>query len=165
MDTRLGRGADAVEQVQVVQMEDKEAAVSPIGDFIALVGGFAAALFAAALKWYTPSAEALKRNPGLKALKGMNPHNPVGVICFVLGVGVFAFAVLMLVGRFINPNFRLIRSPGWVYGFSASVIFMAAIVGLVVPPNIGAFAAGINAGLILELLAAAAIGIGGLLKF
>lgn len=154
-----------MEQVQVVQVEGADAAISPIGDFISLVGGFAAALFAAALKWYAPSEAALRGNPTLKALRGMNPHNPIGVICFVLGVSVFAFAVLMLVGRFINPHFKLIRSPGWIYGFSASVIFMAAIVGLVVPPNVGGFPSGISAGLMLELMAAAAIGVGGLLKF
>ena len=159
------RGAGTVEQVQVVQAEGADAAISPVGDFIALVGGFAAALFAVALKWYTPSGAALRQDSALKALRGINPHNPVGVICFVLGVSVFAFAILVLVGRFVNPQFKLIRSPGWIYGFAASVIFMAAIVGLVVPPNIGGFQSGINAGLILELMAAAAIGVGGLLKF
>ncbi|PKQ28890.1 MAG: hypothetical protein CVT63_00560 [Candidatus Anoxymicrobium japonicum] len=130
--------------------------VSPVGDFIALVGGFAAVVFAMALTWYTTPGE---------ALKGVNPGNPVGVICFAMGAGVFAFAVVMLVGRFINPHFRLIRSPGWVYSFGASVIFMACIVGLAVPPNIAGVQAGVSTGVILELFAASAISVGGLLKF
>ena len=86
-------------------------------------------------------------------------------MCFVVGVGVFMFAVVVLVGRFINPNFRLFRSPGWVYAMGASIIFMACIVGLAVPPNIAGLQATIGAGIILELFAAAAIGVGGLLKF
>lgn len=133
----------------------KDESVSPIGDFIALVGGFAAALFAIALNWYTRAGQ-----PPMKGVKA-----PVGVISFALGVGVFAFAVVMLVGRFINPDFRLMRSPGWVYGFAASVIFMVCIVGLVVTPKLGGQTSNINAGIILELLAASAIGVGGLLKF
>ncbi|MHB8893883.1 MAG: hypothetical protein ACYC99_01730 [Candidatus Geothermincolia bacterium] len=140
----------------VTPEEMKDDAVSPVGDFIALVGGFAAVIFAVALKWYTHGAQ---------SYKGVNPHNPIGVICFVVGVGVFVFAILVLVGRFINPNFRLMRSPGWVYAMGASIIFMACIVGLAVPPNIAGAQASISAGVILELFAGAAIGVGGLLKF
>jgi hypothetical protein len=144
----------------VVPEEVTDDAVSPVGDFIALVGGFAAVIFAVALTWYTPA-----KGVAEKALRGVHVKNPVGIICFAVGAGVFAFAIVVLVGRFINPNFRLIRSPGWVYAFGASIIFMACIVGLAVPPNIGAAQAGIGAGVILELFAASAIGIGGLLKF
>jgi hypothetical protein len=153
-----------VEQMGVAAPEEcKEEAVSPIGDFIALVGGFAAVIFAAALNWYTPAARAAAA--GGKALKGIHPDNPVGVICFVVGAAVFAFAAFVLIGRFINPSFRLIRSPGWVYAFGASVIFMACIVGLAIPPNIGGLQANISAGPIVELFAASAIAVGGLLKF
>jgi len=149
-----------VEMGAIAPEEMQDDAVSPVGDFIALVGGFAAVIFAIAVKWYSPAA-----GHAGKALKGVNPSNPVGVICFAVGAGVFAFAVVVLVGRFINPNFRLVRSPGWVYAFGASIIFMACIVGLAVPPNIAGFQATISAGLILELFAGAAIGVGGLLKF
>lgn len=149
----MGMGAVAPEEI-------KDDAVSPVGDFIAMVGAFAAVIFAVALTWYTPA-----QGSGGKALKGVNPANPIGVICFVVGVAVFAFAVVVLVGRFINPTFRLIRSPGWVYAFGASTIFMACIVGLAVPPNIEGVRASIGAGVILELFAASAIGVGGLLKF
>lgn len=142
--------------------EIKDDAISPVGDFIALVGGFAAVIFAVALKWYSPAASVSSK---AKALRGINAGNPIGVICFVVGVAVFVFAVLVLIGRFINPNFRLMRSPGWVYALGASIIFMACIVGLAVPPNIAGLQAGISAGIILELFAAAAIGVGGLLKF
>lgn len=142
--------------------EMKDDAISPVGDFIAMVGGFAAVIFAIALTWYTP-AESVKNVA--KALKGVNAHNPVGVICFAAGAGVFAFAIIVLIGRFINPNFRLVRSPGWIYAFGASIIFMACIVGIAVPPNISSAQAGISAGVILEFFAAAAIGVGGLLKF
>ena len=151
---QMGMGAVTPEEV-------KDDAISPVGDFIALVGGFAAVVFALALKWYSPAAAA----HGEKALRGVNVHNPVGIICFALGAFTFAFAIVVLVGRFINPNFRLVRSPGWVYAFTASVIFMACIVGLAVPPNIGVAQSGIGAGVILELFAAAAIGVGALLKF
>jgi hypothetical protein len=151
----VGMGAIALEEI-------KDDAVSPVGDFIALVGGFAAVIFAIAVKWYSPAAAVAGR---AKALKGVNPSNPVGVICFAVGAGVFAFAVVVLVGRFVNPNFRLVRSPGWVYAFGASIIFMACIVGLAVPPNIAGLQATISAGVILELFAGAAIGVGGLLKF
>jgi hypothetical protein len=160
------RGAKPVENVgmggAVTPADVKDESVSPIGDFIALVGGFAAVIFALALKWYSPAAKVAGQ---YKALKGVNPSNPVGVVCFALGAGVFAFAIVVLVGRFINPHFRLIRSPGWVYAFAASVMFMACIVGLAVPPNIGGVQAGISAGIILELFAASAIAVGGLLKF
>lgn len=142
--------------------EIKDDAVSPVGDFIALVGGFAAVIFSIALTWYSPADSV--RSVG-KALKGVNPHNPVGVICFAVGAGVFAFAVVVLIGRFINPHFRLVRSPGWVYAFGASVIFMACIVGIAVPPNIAGAQASVSAGVILQLFAASAIGVGGLLKF
>jgi len=147
----------------VAPEEMKDEAVSPVGDFIALVGGFAAVVFALALKWYTPSGAAIAH--GGKALRGVNVANPVGIVCFAAGAFTFAFAIFVLVGRFINPNFRLVRSPGWVYAVTASVIFMAGIVGLAVPPNIAGFQAGISAGVILELFAGAAIGVGGLLKF
>jgi hypothetical protein len=146
----------------VTPEETKDDAISPVGDFIALVGGFAAVIFAIALKWYSPAAAVASR---AKALKGVNAGNPIGVVCFVVGVAVFVFAILVLVGRFINPNFRLMRSPGWVYAMGAAIIFMACIVGLAVPPNIAGMQAGISAGIILELFAGAAIGVGGLLKF
>lgn len=151
----MGMGAVTPEEI-------RDDAVSPVGDFIALVGGFAAVIFAVALKWYSPAAALAGR---AKSLKGVNAGNPVGVVCFAVGVGVFMFAVVVLVGRFINPNFRLFRSPGWVYAMGASIIFMACIVGLAVPPNIAGLQATIGAGIILELFAAAAIGVGGLLKF
>ena len=165
-DIAREKGAKSVEQIgmgAVTPEEVRDDAVSPVGDFIALVGGFAAVIFAIALHWYTPTAAAVKL--GGHALKGVNAANIVGVVCFVVGVGVFMFAVVVLVGRFINPNFRLMRSPGWVYAMGASIIFMACIVGLAVPPNIKGFQAGISSGIILELFAAAAIGVGGLLKF
>lgn len=152
---QMGMGAVTPEEV-------RDDAVSPVGDFIALVGGFAAVVFAIALKWYSPVAAVASR---AKAIRGVNAANIVGVVCFVVGVGVFVFAIVVLIGRFINPNFRLVRSPGWVYAMGAAVIFMACIVGLAVPPNIGGLQATIGAGVILELFAAAAIGVGGLLKF
>jgi hypothetical protein len=154
-----------VEQVgtEVAQEECKEEAVSPIGDFIALVGGFAAVVFAAAINWYTPSTLAAAR--GGKALKGVNAGNPVGVICFIVGAAVFIFAGFMLIGRFINPNFRLVRSPGWAYAAGSAVIFMACIVGLALPPNIMNLQAGVSAGVVVTLFAGAAIAVGGLLKF
>jgi hypothetical protein len=164
-DIAREKGAKPVEQMgmgAVTPEEIRDDAVSPVGDFIALVGGFAAVIFAVALKWYSPAAALAGR---AKSLKGVNAGNPVGVVCFVVGVGVFMFAVVVLVGRFINPNFRLFRSPGWVYAMGASIIFMACIVGLAVPPNIAGLQATIGAGIILELFAAAAIGVGGLLKF
>jgi len=164
-DIAREEGAKPVEQMgmgAVTPEEIRDDAVSPVGDFIALVGGFAAVIFAVALKWYSPAAALAGR---AKSLKGVNAGNPVGVVCFVVGVGVFMFAVVVLVGRFINPNFRLFRSPGWVYAMGASIIFMACIVGLAVPPNIAGLQATIGAGIILELFAAAAIGVGGLLKF
>ncbi len=147
----------------VAAEEVKDEAVSPIGDFIALVGGFAAVIFAAALNWYVPAASVANR--GAKALRGIHVNNPVGIISFVVGAAVFAFAVFVLIGRFINPYFRLARSPGWVYGAGAAIIFMACIVGLAVPPNIMGVQAGISAGVIVELFAASAIAVGGLLKF
>ena len=151
-----------VEQMGVAAPEEcRDEAVSPIGDFIAMVGGFAAVVFAAALTWYTPAAGAV----GQDALKGIHVDNPIGVICFVTGAGVFAFAAFVLIGRFINPSFRLIRSPGWVYALGASILFMACIVGLAVPPNIGVMQAGISAGPIVTLFAASAVAVGGLLKF
>lgn len=158
------RGADLEEQremapPQVGVMETKDESISPIGDFIALVGGFAGFIFAAFMNWYTLEGEPAK--------KGVN--TPVGVICFMLGVAVFVFAIVMLIGRFINPDFRAARSPGWVYGAAASIMFMTCIFGLVVTPEIAAKAQavsyGISAGIILELFAASAIGVGGLLKF
>ena len=152
---QMGMGAVTPEEI-------RDDAVSPVGDFIALVGGFAAVIFAIALKWYSPASAVAKH---AKALEGVNAGNIVGVVCFVVGVGVFMFAVVVLVGRFINPSFRLMRSPGWVYAMGASIIFMACIVGLAVPPNIAGLQATIGAGIILELFAAAAIGVGGLLKF
>ena len=164
-DIAREKGAKSVEQMgtgAVTPEEVRDDAVSPVGDFIALVGGFAAVIFAIALKWYSPAAAVASH---AKALKGVNAANIVGVVCFVVGVGVFMFAVVVLVGRFINPSFRLMRSPGWVYAMGASIIFMACIVGLAVPPNIAGLQAGIGAGIILELFAAAAIGVGGLLKF
>ena len=149
-----------VEQMKV-QVEDrrsdsnsKDESIAPVGDFIALVAGFAAFLFPVTLTWYSRGGE---------SLKGIDTW--VGKISFLLGVAVFVFAIIVLVGRFINPKFRLHRSPGWVYGMSASVIFMVSIVALVAPQNIGGVQAGISYGIILELFAASAIGVGGLLKF
>lgn len=144
-----------VEQTEMAAEAAVEEAISPVGDFIALVGGFAAFIFAAFLNWYTLAGEPAK--------KGVN--TPVGIICFMVGAGVFAFAVVMLIGRFINPTFRAARSPGWVYGAGAAIIFMTCIFGLVVTPEISGNSFGISAGIILELFAASAIGVGGMLKF
>ncbi|MBU4178644.1 MAG: hypothetical protein KJ625_01730, partial [Actinobacteria bacterium] len=145
--------------VEGIQIEDrredsKDESIAPIGDFISLVAGFAAFLFPVTLNWYSREGAYLK---GVDTV--------VGKICFALGVAVFVFAIVVLVGRFINPKFRLHRSPGWVYGMSASIIFMVSIVALVAPENIGGIQAGISYGIILELFAASAIGVGGLLKF
>ena len=148
--------------VQVEPEEMRENAVSPVGDFIAVVGGFVAALFAIALNWYTPAQSVASAE---KSLRGTTPQNPAGVICFVIGAVVFAFGIVVLIGRFINPNFRLMRSPGWVYATAATIVFIACITALVVPPNIAGVQAGISAGPILELFAAIAIGVAGLLKF
>lgn len=134
---------------------EKDESVSPVGDFIALVGGFAAFIFALFMNWYTLAGEPAKK--GVKT--------PVGIICFMLGVAVFVFAIVMLIGRFVNPSFRAARSPGWVYGTSAAIIFMTCIFGLVVTPEVNGVSYGISAGIILELFAASAIGVGGLLKF
>lgn len=142
-----------VEEVSTAS-EVKDESISPIGDFIALVAGFAGFLFPLTLNWYSREGEYLK---GVDTI--------VGKICFALGVAVFVFAIVVLIGRFINPNFRLHRSPGWVYGLSASIIFMVSIVALVAPENINGIQAGISYGIILELFAASAIGVGGLLKF
>ena len=51
------KGAKPVEQMgmgAVTPEEIRDDAVSPVGDFIALVGGFAVVIFAVALKWYSP---------------------------------------------------------------------------------------------------------------
>lgn len=132
----------------------KDQAVSPVGDFIAMVSGFAGFIFAATLPWYSVGGTTKK---GVATV--------VGVISFAMAVGAFAFAIVVLVGRFINPRFRLVRSPGWAYGLASAVIFMACIVGLVVTPTINGHSAGINAGIVLELLAAAGLAVGSLLKF
>jgi hypothetical protein len=137
----------------------RETATSPpIGDFIAAVGGFAAFIFAAFLSWYSPiqgHEESLKS--GLSS--------PAGITCFILGVCVFIFAVVIVIGGFINPTFRVIRSPGWVYGAAASIMFMACILGIVVTPRINGVSAGAGAGIIIELFAAAAIAVASMLKF
>ncbi|MDD5748416.1 MAG: hypothetical protein PHP64_05145 [Actinomycetota bacterium] len=139
----------------------RDEAVSPVGDFIALVGGFAGLLFAAFMNWYATSEAA-------KETAKVGIKTPVGVLCFMISAGVFAFAIVMLIGRFVNPQFRLMRSPGWVYGTAAAILYMACIFGLVVTPEIqGIFGKnyGLSAGIIMELIAASAIGVGGLLKF
>lgn len=140
----------------MVQAEEaKDESRAPVGDFIALVGGFCAWLFPITLNWYTKPGEFVK---GVKTV--------VGVLSFAAGVGVFAFAIVVLLGRFINPSFNLRRSPGWIYATGASVIFMACIVGLVVTPELaGGGTASINAGIAAELLASIGIAVGGLLKF
>lgn len=149
-----------MEQMQAVgTASDIETATSPpIGDFIAMVAGFVAFVFAAFLRWYTPvkgHEESLK--------SGLN--SPAGVACFVLGACVFLFAVVVLIGGFINPAFRLIRSPGWVYGAAASTMFMVCFLGIVATPKINGVAAGVGAGIILELFAASAIAVACTLKF
>ncbi|MBU4178779.1 MAG: hypothetical protein KJ625_02425, partial [Actinobacteria bacterium] len=109
-------------------------------------------------RWYTPvkgHEESLK--------SGLN--SPAGVACFVIGACVFLFAVVILIGGFINPTLRLIRSPGWVYGAAASIMFMACILGIVVAPRINGVAAGAGAGIIIELFAASAIAVASMLKF
>lgn len=47
----------------------------------------------------------------------------------------------------------------------ASAVFMNCIVGLVVTPEIKGGASNVNAGIIVEMLAALIVGVGGLLKF
>jgi hypothetical protein len=134
--------------------QGKDQAISPIGDFIAMVAAFAGFIFAVSLNWYSF---------GNLVKKGV--ESAVGIICFAVAVGCFAFAIVVLVGRFINPNFRLVRSPGWVYGFASAVIFMVCIVGMVATPKIAGHSSSLNVGIVLELLAAVTIGVGGLLKF
>lgn len=147
----------------------KDEAVSPVGDFIALVGGFMGVLFAAFLNWYTISGNKVpvgvdKAKVGIKV--------PVGVLCFMVSAAVFIFAIFVLIGRFVNPNFRLMRSPGWVYSTGSAILFMACIFGLVVTPKIASELGGLqgtnyglSAGIIMELIAASVVGVAGLLKF
>src|SRR5450759_4207660 len=88
-DIARERGAKPVQNVEmggIAPEEVQDDAVSPVGDFIALVGGFAAVIFAIALKWYSPASAVAKH---AKALEGVNAGNIVGVVCFVVGVGVF----------------------------------------------------------------------------
>jgi hypothetical protein len=91
-------------------VETAELTSLPIGDFIAVVAGFASFL-----PWYM-AAE------GAKAVSRTGLHYWSGIVTLVLGACVFVFALVVLVGGFINPRFRLIRSPGWVYGAAASIL-------------------------------------------
>ncbi|MBN1288682.1 MAG: hypothetical protein JXA49_03490 [Actinobacteria bacterium] len=127
----------------------------PVGDFIALIGGFLAMIFPLALHWYSMS--------GGKATLGIGTIN--GIISFVIGLAIFATSMVMLVGRFLNPNFRIPRSPGWIYASAASVVFMVSILGMVVVPSSGGQKFGISAGIVFEIMAALVIGVGGMLKF
>lgn len=149
----MRRGAGAVEQM-AAGGEVKDQAMSPVGDFIAMVSAFAGFIFALALPWYS-----------IASLEKKGVDTVVGVICFAAAVGAFAFAIVVLIGRFINPKFKLSRSPGWVYGLVAAIIFMACIVGLVVTPKIGSVESSISYGIVLTLLAAAGLSVASLLKF
>lgn len=123
----------------------------PVGDFIALIGGFLAMLLPLASHWYSMSSG--------KATLGISTIS--GIFSFLIGLTVIAASMVMLVGRFINPSFRLPRSPGWIYASAASIIFMVSILGMVTVPS----QYGISAGIILEIFAAVVIGIGGMFKF
>ncbi|MBN2167685.1 MAG: hypothetical protein JW738_00445 [Actinobacteria bacterium] len=123
----------------------------PAGDFVALIGGFLAVIFPLALHWYNMS--------GGKATLGISTIS--GIISFVIGLAIFATSMVMLIGRFMNPSFRIPRSPGWIYSSAASIIFMVSILGMVVVPS----RYGISAGIVFEIMAAAVIGFGGMLKF
>lgn len=134
---------------------DREQTVPPVGDFVALVGGFLAFIFPAFLTYYTLEGYADK--VGVKTV--------VGIISFMTGVAVFIAAMFVLIGRFRSPDFRTARSPGWAYGAGSVIIFMTTVLGLVVTPKAGGMEYTVNSGIIVELFAAAIIGVGGLLKF
>lgn len=126
-------------------------AMPPAGDFVALIGGFLAMLFPLALHWYSVS--------GTKATLGIGTIS--GVISFIIGLASLGTSIVMLIGRFINPGFRIPRSPGWIYSSAASIIFMVSILGMVTAPS----TYGISVGIVLEIFAAGVIGVGGMLKF
>lgn len=134
---------------------DPSEIVSPVGDFVTLIGAFLAGLFPVVLNWYTLDGAPAK--PGIETV--------VGIIAFMCSIAVFIAAGIILIQRFRSACFRTAHSPGWIYFAGASVIFMASVLGLVVTPSYHGVAYGIGAGLILELFAAAWVGIGALLKF
>lgn len=134
---------------------DPSEIVSPVGDFVTLVGAFLAGLFPVVLNWYT-----LENGPSKTGIESV-----VGIIAFMCSIAVFIAAGVVLVQRFRSACFRTAHSPGWIYFAGAIVIFMASVLGLVVTPSFRGVSYGIGAGLILELFAAAWIGIGALLKF
>ncbi|MBN1288728.1 MAG: hypothetical protein JXA49_03720 [Actinobacteria bacterium] len=141
--------------VEAYAERDQRGVVQPLGDFVALVGAFMALLFPVFLNWYSMAGAGAKTGISTAA----------GIIAFVPAVVVLITALIMLVGRFRDPLFRLNRSPGWIYASAASVIFMVTVVGLVAPPRHNGTGYGLAAGIILEIFAAVVIGIGAGFKF
>jgi hypothetical protein len=148
---------------RVVPETYSDTAALPMGDFLGMMGGFTAIVFAVATNMYTPAATAA--HAGARALHGVSVHNPVALVCFAMGVMSFVVGSFCILARFINPNVRWIRTPGWFYGFTATAILITCILGLVAPPGIMGAKASISMGLILEMCAAATMGLGALLKF
>lgn len=134
---------------------DPSEIVSPVGDFVTLVGAFLAGLFPIVLNWYT-----LEKGPAKLGIETV-----VGIIAFMCAIAVFIASAVILIQRFRSACFRTAKSPGWIYFSGAMVIFMVSVLGLVVTPSFHGVVYGIGAGIVLELFTAAWIGIGALLKF
>ncbi len=135
--------------------EGKEAA-KPVGDFMAQVAAAIAVIFAF-LTYY--NQEEVGGALIDKFTKGY--ETPYGIIIIAVGALCFIFASAVLWAKFINRDFWLVRSPGWLYMTCASIIIIVSILAMVFPfkkdPNYGALVGNFFTGLFVAF--------GGLLKF
>lgn len=103
-----------------VNVRGKDEAASPPGDFIAMTASAVAALFTF-LGFFQTAGGAVVRGAA----------TPYGVVMLAAAGICFVFSGVTLGSRFVNPESRLARSPGWMYFMTASVIIIASVAAMV----------------------------------
>jgi magnesium-transporting ATPase (P-type) len=144
------------DEEMVSTAEGSSEAAKPVGDFMAQVAAAIAVLFAF-LTYYNKVVE-----NGVTADKFTKGYEtPYGIIIIAVGALCFIFASAVLWAKFLNKDFWLARSPGWLYMTCASIIIIVSVLAMVFPwkddPNYGALVGNFFTGLFVAF--------GGLLKF
>ncbi len=133
-----------------VNVRGKDEAAGPPGDFIAMTASAVAALFTF-LGFFQAAGGA--------AVKGVS--TPYGAVMFAAAGICFVFAGVTLGCRFVNPDSRLARSPGWMYFLTSSIIIIASAAAMV----LGFQGYAREAGPVMTMASGLFIALAGMMKF
>jgi hypothetical protein len=138
------------QRAEMMNVRTKDEAAGPPGDFIAMTSSAVAALF---------TFLGFFQTAGGAVVKGY--ETPYGAVMLTAAAICFMFSGVTLGSRFVNPESRLARSPGWMYFLASSVIIITSVAAMV----LGFQGYANEAGPIMTMVSGLFIGFGGIMKF